>query len=125
MHCPPPLDPIPIVFHVGDFRLQHERTETRALWVVDETSATPLHWWSKGQVTFQNLSNERRRIRYRRRVRVLLPESINVSGWTEHCCKGGTLALTCTVVLDPGTSQTVFLEAESIHSTRFIQSSED
>lgn len=120
MWCPPSLEPIPIVIHVGDMRLQHERTKTRALWIVDETDSNPLHWWSAGEITFENVSEERRRIRYRRRVRTPYPESVDVFGWTHDCWKGGILALTCEVVLEPGESVTVQLEAISVHSQRFI-----
>lgn len=120
MDCPP-LDPIPIVVHVGAFRLQHEATATRALWIVDETESRPAEWWSAGQVTFENRSQERRRIRYRRRVRVPLPEDVQLQGWTQECYKGGTLALTCVVVLDPGETRMVQLEATSTHNTRAIR----
>ena len=120
MDCPP-LDPIPIVVHVGAFRLQHEATATRALWIVDETESRPAEWWSAGRVTFENRSQEHRRIRYRRRVRVPLPEDVQLQGWTDECYKGGTLALTCVVVLDPGETRMVQLEATSIHNTRAIR----
>ena len=120
MYCPPNLEPIPIVIHVGDFRLQHEATDTRKLWIIDETELTDQRWWSEGQVTFLNTSEQRRRIRYRRRVRVPMFESLDIEGWTHHCWKGGMLALTCEQVLEPGEEVTVQLEATSVHFTRML-----
>lgn len=122
MWCPPSLEPIPIVVHIGDSRIQHESTETRKLWIYDTTEDGALHWWSGGFVEFENASQERRRIRYRRRVAVPYPETVEVEGWTHHCWKGGILAMTCEVVLEPGEVRRVDLDAISTHSTRFIHS---
>jgi len=120
MFCPPSLEPIPIVIHMDPYRLQHENTATRSLWIWDETNDAESFWWSAGTVVFQNDSEERRRIRYRRRVSVPMPETVEAEGWTDHCWKGGTLALTCTVYLDPGESVEVALSCTSTHSRRVI-----